>query len=359
MVVKAISRQAPKERKPIRDKSIVSRPRKHQKAAARQITREAEDKKAEQSNLHNLCFVNEMNISELATNFFGGVFTFCRCGRIEGETISQLHGQQQNTSDQSKLNESKPKASKQVLKKLFSRRSRRHKQVPNQSHWGQAAHNLHVMGSSGTSVRLEDSLLSKALSTKSSDRINEPMEHGLPVPGSAQEDPKESTETDMAAKQRMSGEQLLKKQLCLRPNTSRRPKKAPDQSHCGQASRNLHAMGSSGTSVRLEDSLLSKTLSTNSCNRINERMEQRLPVPGSAQDDPKESTETDMAAIKQMYETWRFKKDSRAERSSHSHNNQAKKGKESTNAINKESILLSQSRLSRLIGARPSKKSQE
>jgi hypothetical protein len=88
-------------------------------------------------------------------------------------------------------------------------------------------------------------------------------------------------------------------------------------------------------------------------------MEQGLPVPGSAPHDPKESTETDMAAIKEMYETCRFKEKSSAERSSNSRNNQAKKGKESTNAANKESILLSQSRLSRLIGARPSKRSQE
>jgi hypothetical protein len=84
-----------------------------------------------------------------------------------------------------------------------------------------------------------------------------------------------------------------------------------------------------------------------------------MPVPGSAQDDPKESTETDMAGIKQMYETRRFKKESSAERSSDSRNNQAKKGKESTNAEKKKSIVVSQSRLSRLIGARPSKKSQE
>jgi hypothetical protein len=87
-------------------------------------------------------------------------------------------------------------------------------------------------------------------------------------------------------------------------------------------------------------------------------MQQGLPVPGSAQDDPKESTETDMAAIKQMYKTCRFKEESSAERSSDSRNNQAKKSKESTNAVNKGSILVSQSRLSRLIGARSSKKSK-
>jgi hypothetical protein len=81
-----------------------------------------------------------------------------------------------------------------------------------------------------------------------------------------------------------------------------------------------------------------------------------------------------MAGIEQMYETCLFKKELSAERSFDSRSIQAKKSKESTNrsfdsrsiqekkskestnAKKKKSIVVPQSRLNRLIGARPRKK---
>jgi hypothetical protein len=219
---------------PLRRRNELSR----QKTAVLHIFRKEKAEKAEESNLHkelvqkrtvvsDLCFLDEMDVPtttrdivELVGSFCVLVLTLGKYGRMEGDMPSQLDGPQHSTSDQKKkLNESAPKAFQQLLKKrLRSRASYKRTQVPIQSPLGQAVRDLCFIGSSGRLERFEDSLFFETLSPKCSARINNLKEQDLPVPGSGQHDPKEPTETDMAAKEQISEIRYFDEEPNAEPN---------------------------------------------------------------------------------------------------------------------------------------------